>query len=114
MSLYERVGNIHIHTTCSDGSGDHAEVAEAATRAGLDYLIVTDHNHYAGERQGWYGKVLLLVGEEVHNPARSQVNHYLVLGADEEMAEHGDDPQRLIDAARAGGAIGFIAHPYLL
>ena len=31
MNLYERVGNIHIHTTYSDGTGTFEEIAQAAT-----------------------------------------------------------------------------------
>jgi hypothetical protein len=112
MPLYERVGNLHIHTVYSDGSAEHNDLPAFAAQAGLDFLIVTDHNVYEGQYQGWHGRVLLLVGEEVHNPARSNVNHYLVLNAREELAPFGDSPQRLIDAARQCGGIGFIAHPY--
>ena len=112
MTLYERVGNIHIHTTYSDGTVEYDELARVANEAGLDYLIVTDHNAYAGEHEGWYGRTLVLVGEEVHNPAAGQVNHYLVFNVREGMASHGGDPQRLVDAVRARGGLGFIAHPY--
>ena len=112
MAFYERVGNLHIHTTYSDGASSHAEVARAASRAGLDYLIVTDHNIYAVQHEGWYDNVLLLVGEEVHSPANVDANHYLIFNARQQMAPFGDDPQRLVDAARARGGLGFIAHPH--
>ncbi len=77
MPLYERIGNLHIHSRYSDGTGGHEEIAHFAAQAGLDFLIVTDHNLYLAGRQGWYGDVLLLVGEELHDPGRAQVNHYL-------------------------------------
>jgi hypothetical protein len=112
MGYYERVGNLHIHTTCSDGTSTHAEIAAIAARAGLDYLIVTDHNVYVPQHAGWYGDTLLLVGEEVHNPAHEDVNHYLVFNARDEMAPYGANPQRLIGEVRARGGLGFIAHPY--
>lgn len=112
MDWYELVGNVHIHTIRSDGSADHRTLAQAAVKVGLDFLIVTDHNVYIGEAQGWKDRVLLLVGEEVHDPTRSHCNHYLVFNAREEMAPFGDDPQRLIDAVGERGGIGFIAHPY--
>ena len=112
MVFYERVGNLHIHTTYSDGTAEYDELAKIANDAGLDYLIVTDHNVYAGQHEGWYGHTLVLVGEEVHDPAHSQVNHYLIFDTHEEMASYGDDPQRLIDAVRERGGLGFIAHPY--
>ncbi len=75
MDWRELVGNVHIHTTHSDGNADHATLGEVAAKLGLDFLIVTDHNVYVGEAQGWYGHVLVLVGEEVHNPRRPACNH---------------------------------------
>jgi hypothetical protein len=112
MALYERVGNIHIHTTYSDGTGGYDDLAEAAHKAGLDYLITTDHNVYLGRHEGWVGDTLVLVDEEVHDPSAADRNHYLVFNAHEEMASYGDEPQRLIDAVQARKGIGFIAHPY--
>jgi predicted metal-dependent phosphoesterase TrpH len=42
--LFEAVGNMHMHTYYSDGEAWHDEIAEAAIAAGLDFVIVTDHN----------------------------------------------------------------------
>lgn len=106
------MGNIHMHTIYSDGTGTHHDVAAAAARAGLDFVIVTDHNVHVGQFEGWHGGVLLLVGEEVHNPACESASHFLVLNAREGMAAYGDDPQRLINQVRARGGLGFIAHPF--
>jgi hypothetical protein len=36
-------GAMHVHTDRSDGTGTVEEVAAAAARAGLDFLILTDH-----------------------------------------------------------------------
>lgn len=36
-------GAYHIHTTRSDGHGDKHDVAAAAARAGLKFVIITDH-----------------------------------------------------------------------
>src|SRR5258707_1026203 len=38
-------GAYHIHTTRSDGVGDRTAVAAAAARAGLKFVIITDHGH---------------------------------------------------------------------
>lgn len=107
----ERIGNLHIHTSASDGSGDHNEVAQAAARAGLDFIIITDHDVYLPEKQGWKGPVLVLVGEELRARADSPGNHYLVLNAGEEMRDEAGEPQHLIDAVSERGGLGFIAHP---
>jgi hypothetical protein len=116
MSLIERVGNLHMHTTLSDGVLDHAQVARAAEQAGLDFVVVTDHNVYAPEAQGWYGRTLVLVGEELHDPAHPHVNHLLVLGAGRELRDLAPNTAELaaaVAAANAGaGGLAFIAHPY--
>ncbi len=110
--MFERVGNIHIHTILSDGTADHAQLARIAREAGLDFLILTDHNAYDGGRQGWYEGVLVLVGEEVHNPAQPHANHFLALNIAQDMAPYGADPRALITAVRDQGGLGFLAHPY--
>ncbi len=112
MTLYERVGNIHVHTIHSDGTGDYQELADTASDVGLDYLIITDHNFHTQEKQGWYGETLVLTGEEVQDAAHAAENHYLILGANRTMAPYASDPQQLIDAVDRHGGLGFIAHPY--
>jgi len=112
MTLYERVGCIHIHSRYSDGSAEPSRIVQFASRAGLDYIVLTDHNTYQPQHEGWYGSTLLLVGEELHNPERPHANHYLALNAGADMLAHVDNTQGLIDAVRAGGGLGFIAHPF--
>ncbi|MFO8036265.1 MAG: CehA/McbA family metallohydrolase [Anaerolineales bacterium] len=108
--------NIHMHTTYSDGTGSHQDLVQAALETGLDVIIATDHNVLVRGPEGYYGngrhRVLLLLGEEVHDRTRTpQKNHLLVFGMDEEMADKADDPQQLINAVRQGGGLSFIAHP---
>jgi hypothetical protein len=117
ITMNEIVINLHMHTTYSDGSGSHQDIAHAAIKTNLDAVIVTDHNIYVQGPEGYYkeGKkrVLLLVGEEVHNQARlPQKSHLLVFGAGREMASYAEDPQLLIDNVRKAGGLSFIAHPY--
>ncbi len=112
MVFYERVGVLHVHTTLSDGTAEYDELARLANDVGVDVLLITDHNVYAGEREGWYGNTLLLVGEELHEPAAKRAqNHLLALGAGEELNVLVSDPQRLIDAVRQRGGLAFLAHP---
>jgi DNA polymerase III alpha subunit len=72
--MHEFVINIHMHTRYSDGHGTHAEIARAALRAGLDAVIITDHNVQVDGPQGYFkeggNKVLLIIGQEVHDQAR--------------------------------------------
>ena len=114
--MHELTINLHMHTTFSDGSGTHADLGQAALKTGVDVLLVTDHNILVEGMNAYYrdGKkrVLLLVGEEIHDQDREpQKNHLLVFGANRELASLADDPQSLVDAVRLAGGICFIAHP---
>ncbi len=114
--MEELVINLHMHTTYSDGMGSHEEIAQAALKAGLDAVFVTDHNVWVdgleGYRHDHQHRVLLLVGEEVHDRTRQpQKNHLLVLGAHREMAPFGENPQTLINQTLQVGGLAFIAHP---
>jgi hypothetical protein len=117
--MVEAAGNMHMHTPYSDGEKWHREIAEDAIRAGLDFVMVTDHNVWVQGVEGWYeneqGRVLLLVGEEVHNVRRKpQASHFLAYGAGCELAPYAADPQKLIDTTIAAGGYGFLAHPHEL
>jgi hypothetical protein len=114
--MHELIINLHMHTTYSDGSGSHADLARAALRSGLDAIIVTDHNIWVNGPEDYYRqgerKVLLMVGEEIHDQVRDpQKNHLLVFGAQRELATLASDPQRLIQAVNEAGGLAFIAHP---
>jgi hypothetical protein len=110
---HEVVGNLHMHTPYSDGSWYHDQIAQAASQAGLDFIVVTDHNLWVRGPQGYHHNVLVLVGQEVHHTQRHpQVNHLLIYGAEAELSQCAPNPQQLIDAARARGGLTFIAHPF--
>lgn len=113
MAYHEVVGNLHVHTVYSDGTGLHKDVAAAAQRAGLDFVIATDHNIWVHGVEGYYDGVLLLVGEEVHDVRRlPQASHLLIYGAEAEMVLHAADPQGLIEAVNQRGGLCFLAHPF--
>ena len=112
--MHEIVVNLHMHTRYSDGSGTHKDIAHAAMKAGLDAVIVTDHNVLVQGVEGYYSlgpssriktpPVLLLVGQEVHDQDRDpQKNHLLVFNASRDLAPMADNPQALINGVRDAG-----------
>ena len=114
--MHEIVVNLHMHTRYSDGSGSHKDIAQAALETGLDAVIVTDHNVLVQGVEGYYRsgprRVLLLVGQEVHDQDRvPQKNHLLVFNAKRDVAPLADDPQALINGVAEAGGLSFIAHP---
>ena len=114
--MQEILVNLHMHTRYSDGSGLHKDIAAAALKAGVDVVIVTDHNVLVQGFEGYYKeknkRVLMLIGEEVHDQARDpQKNHLLAFGAGRELATLAEEPQHLINAVRESGGLAFLAHP---
>lgn len=119
MPPTELIGNMHMHTTYSDGEGSHADIARAAIRAGLDFVIATDHNVWvdgiAPYQTSEDGKrsALVITGEEIHDQTlQPQSNHLLVYNARKELAAEAYDPQKLLDAVSAAGGLSFLAHPF--
>ena len=114
--MSEIIINLHMHTKHSDGTGSHQDIAEAALDTGLDAVIVTDHNILVQGQEGYHRcgekRVLMLVGEEIHDnntPARN--NHLLVFGTGQELAGLASDTQQLVDQVNDLGGLSFIAHP---
>ena len=72
--MHEIIVNLHMHTRYSDGSGTHKDIAHAAMKTGVDVVIVTDHTVLVQGVEGYYRihprRVLLLVGEEIHDQDR--------------------------------------------
>ena len=114
--MIEIIVNLHMHTPYSDGHYTHAQIVRAAMVSGLDAVIVTDHNVLVNGPEDTYQgadrRVLMLVGEEVHDQGRDpQKNHLLVFGANRELAPLAYDPQVLLDSVRKAEGLAFIAHP---
>ena len=103
-------GIIHCHSTYSDGMEAIPFICRAGRRAGIEYLLMTDHDTLApltelGE--GYRDGVLLLLGVEI----TPQHNHYLAYGV-HDLPSPDLPPQAFIDQVRAQGGIGFCAHPH--
>lgn len=112
LAMHDLACVVHLHSTYSDGTGTVAQIARAARRAKADVVLLTDHDTLEARRrgqEGWYGKVLLLVGEEV-SPRRR--NHYLAFGIDEEIDHEGLGADGICRAVRDAGGFGFAAHPF--
>ena len=79
MANYDYRGAIHCHTNYSDGTGSVEDVMKAANDAGLDFVMMTDHDTMKPRDDGhekWHGSTLLIVGTEITPPN----NHYIVFG----------------------------------
>ncbi|MFZ7113636.1 MAG: CehA/McbA family metallohydrolase [Desulfatiglandales bacterium] len=112
MFDFEYIGNLHIHSRYSDGTGTVQEIKESAIRAGLDFIALNDHDFMMDEfhidEEGFYGKTMVLVGIEIGR----EDHHYLAYGIREMIRKDELSPQQVIDRVRVSGGIGFLAHPF--
>ena len=110
--MHEVVGAIHLHSCYSDGSGTLRDITAAAARAGIDFVVLTDHDTLApatDQWQGWHDGVLLVTGAEITCRERS---HVVVLGAaDVEQLRWKPLRRVLFDLANQGAA-AFVAHAH--
>jgi hypothetical protein len=103
-------GAFHIHSTYSDGTGTIPEIAISANKAGLQWVVITDHNNLSGlknNEEGFYYGVAVMVGEEISPP---DSNHYLAVKIDKEVS-HNLKPEEIIQEVKNLGGFGFVAHP---
>lgn len=103
-------GAFHLHSLYSDGTGTIKEIAQEAKKAGLNWIVITDHNTLAGlknNEEGWHEDVAVIIGNEI-SPEKS--NHYLTAGLNQEIPID-LSPNEVIKKVKSLGGIGFIAHP---
>lgn len=113
MAKYDYRGVIHCHSTYSDGTGDMEEIAKAANEAGLDFVMMTDHDQMKPMEDGqekWHGSVLMICGTEI----TPRNNHFIAFG-DKKLKDADKlkllKTQEYINAVNEQGWFGFIAHP---
>lgn len=103
---------IHVHSDHSDGTGTVGEIAAAAHAAGVDAVLLTDHDTLSARYHGherWHGRVLVCVGEEV---TMRPGHHYLAFGIDTPIDHRGKTPAEVVAEVAAQGGIGFTGHPF--
>jgi hypothetical protein len=107
---YDYAGSMHVHSTYSDGAGSVAQIARAANDAGLDFVVLCDHQSLQARhdaRDGWYGGTLMVVGTEITTDS----GHLLAMGVPDDFdTRPGKAPEiqkRIVDT----GGLGFIALP---
>jgi predicted metal-dependent phosphoesterase TrpH len=121
--------NLHIHTTCSDGLGDYAQILESAKNKGMKLISITDHNTVEAHKHikdsilitgvefdCWFGYVfmhLLAYGIDINHP-----DIIPFLAKDKKGTEDviprlfaNRNVKKLIKAIHNAGGIAVLAHP---
>ena len=114
-------GNIHTHSTRSDGKLEPEEVCRRYREAGYDFLCLSDHflPRYGfpvvDTRPFRTNSFTTIPGAEIHAPKNShgEAWHVLAAGLPEDFAPtgEGESAEALSARAMAAGAFVGIAHP---
>ena len=102
-------GAFHLHTKRSDGYADPDQVAEAASRAGLQFVILTDHGDAtrAPDAPRYHSGVLILDAVEISTSG----GHYIAVGLPQAPYPLGGSAVSVVEDVRRLGGFGIIAHP---
>ncbi len=111
-------GNIHTHTTMSDGTKTAEELVKLYKEAGYSFLSITDHSIVAKTGHLSEPDFLMIPGEEICIGKSSAYTlfHIVALGVEKTLPfrdfDYGLDPQKVIDSISELGGIPILAHPY--
>jgi predicted metal-dependent phosphoesterase TrpH len=103
--------DIHIHSKFSiDGSMEPEEILEAAKKAGMDGIAVTDHNTIKGGKETEKAadkNFIVIVGSEVETKSGEIIGLNL-----KKEIEAGLSPDETCKLIKKQGALVMIPHPY--
>jgi len=102
-------GILHVHTNRSDGLGTPEEVAAAAARAGLKFLVFTDHGDATrrSDPPAYRAGVLCLDGVEISTTG----GHYIAIDMPASPYPLAGEPRDVVQDVRRLGGFGIVAHP---
>lgn len=105
-------GNLHMHTTCSDGTYSPEEAMREYAERGYDFIAITDHWKVGAQRR--YGDMIVLSGAEYDFTFPTQVLHVVAIFPDQRCAEgivRGMTHEEVIRQVNAHGGVAVAAHP---
>src|SRR5262249_19976010 len=102
-------GVIHVHTNRSDGLSGPDEIAAAAARAGLKFIVFTDHGDATRrpDAPAYRSGVLCLDGVEISTTG----GHYIAIDMPASPYPLGGEARDVVEDVRRLGGFGIIAHP---
>lgn len=111
-------GDGHLHTIYSDGQRTLSELVSDARRAGLDFIVSTEHNTSSAHMQWGYhatDDLLILNGEEVTTRTGHWPAWHLPAGQWIDWRYRADNPdelRRFVDEVHGAGGLVVAAHPF--
>jgi len=111
-------GNLHTHTTASDGVRTPQEAVNHYAENSYDFLAITDHGIIVDPKTLDSRGLTLIPGQEISvgNSAAGTTTHIVCANIKETLPltdfDPTTDPQRAIDLTIKQGGFAIIAHPY--
>ncbi|HET9468930.1 MAG TPA: CehA/McbA family metallohydrolase [Vicinamibacterales bacterium] len=104
------LGSFHIHTNRSDGSGSPDDVAAAAARAGLNFIVLTDHGDGTRKPDApqYRHGVLVIDGVELS----TERGHYIAIGLPQAPYPLRGEPRDVVEDVKRLGGFGIVAHAH--
>lgn len=105
-------GNLHTHTTNSDGHVSPEEAISLYQQHGYDFLSITDHRKRTTGLMNHKG-MLVLPGTEIDFALPGQTIHLVGIQVSEEVEQfdRAQGPQACINLFRRMGGLAILAHP---
>lgn len=102
-------GVFHVHTTRSDGTGTVEAVAAAASRAGLRFVVFTDHGDATtpAALPTYHSGVLCIDGVEISTSS----GHYAAIGMRPSPYPLAGESRDVVEDVTRLGGFGVAAHP---
>ncbi|MBA2173389.1 DNA polymerase/3'-5' exonuclease PolX [Halobacillus locisalis] len=82
VNLNDIRGDLHMHSTWSDGAQSIQEMAERAKQKGYDYIAITDHSKYLRVANGLDEKRLRMQREEIEKVNESMNDFHIFAGVE--------------------------------
>jgi len=90
IELKDIYGDLHMHTTWSDGANSLEEMVQAAEKRGYNYIAITDHSKYLRVANGLDEKRLLEQAEEINRLNEKYRNIHIFAGVEMDILPNSD------------------------
>ena len=91
ITVKDMQGDLHMHTTASDGRASIEEMADAARARGLKYIAITDHSKRVTMANGLNGERLLRQWKAIDAINEAAKDDFVILkGVECDILENGD------------------------
>lgn len=107
------VGDLHMHSTASDGQHTLYELIVKAQKSGLDFMAVSDHNNYTNNLNlpQVSGLTLIPAVEWTHYQGHMNFYGLIIPFENSFIANTGEEKQGIIDYVKRNGGLVAVNHP---